>query len=207
MLQGIEVYEYGYAGYDLADQLHLINQYKNQFDLINHVIIGLKFEDDLTRSDYQVIPERMALEAPVYQAMRRIKLLVYLQKIGAFDAPRELTKKLFSRNLDIEVKRTVSEESSFRKALEQTYITNFKKLITAYGFDKDRFAFLLDASITPPAFLNYLKNHDFKYIDFSSVLNQSKVPTTLIYDQHWNNHGRDLVTAFIAEYIENKVCH
>jgi hypothetical protein len=61
MLQGIEVYEYGYAGYDLADQLHLIHQYKNQFDLMDRVILGLRFEDDLARSECQVILERKSL--------------------------------------------------------------------------------------------------------------------------------------------------
>ena len=60
-LNGIEIYEYDYAGYDLANQLHLIHQYKNQFDLIDRVILGLRFEDDLTRNECQVILERKSL--------------------------------------------------------------------------------------------------------------------------------------------------
>ena len=39
----IEVYEYGYAGYDFADQLHLVHSYKEQFDHIDQVILGIKF--------------------------------------------------------------------------------------------------------------------------------------------------------------------
>jgi hypothetical protein len=54
-LYGTEISEYGYAGYDLAYQRHLIHQYKNQFDLINHVITGFRFEDGLTSSEYQAI--------------------------------------------------------------------------------------------------------------------------------------------------------
>ena len=33
ILNGIEVYEFGYAGYDLADELHLIHQYQSTFNL------------------------------------------------------------------------------------------------------------------------------------------------------------------------------
>jgi hypothetical protein len=203
-LNDIEVYEYGYAGYDLADELHLINQYKSTFDLIDHVILGIKFENDLTRGEYGILADRMKLESPVYRAMRQIKLLVYLQNIGAFDGPRELVRKLLSGGSNNDVKRTVEEEDAHRKELEIKYINNFENLVRLYEFDKERFIFLLDTSKTPPIFLEYLTHNNFKYIDFSNVLKNSKTPTTLIFDKHWNNHGRTLIAQIIAEYIKHK---
>jgi hypothetical protein len=34
----------------MADQLHLAHQYKNQFQDIDFVVLGLKYENDLKRS-------------------------------------------------------------------------------------------------------------------------------------------------------------
>jgi hypothetical protein len=201
-LSGVEVYEYGYAGYDLADQLHLITQYKKQFDLIDHVVLGLKFENDLGRGEYNVVQERMVLESPTYKAMRQIKLLVYLQNIGAFDAPRELVRKLLSREREHNQKPTKAEEEKFQKELELKCIKNFESLIGLYGFDKSKFVFLLDSEFTPKVFLSYLKKHGFKYIDFHEALIKSKTPTTLVYDMHWNNHGRKLIAELIANYFK-----
>ena len=45
----VEVYEYGRGGYDMADQFHTIKSYKEQFDLIDHIFIYMKFENDLQR--------------------------------------------------------------------------------------------------------------------------------------------------------------
>ncbi|RLD26060.1 MAG: hypothetical protein DRI75_12390, partial [Bacteroidetes bacterium] len=177
-LKDVEVYEYGYAGYDLADQLHLIHQYKSTFDLIDHVILGINFEDDLIRGDYGIIADRMKFESPIYRAMRQIKLLVYLQNIGAFDAPRKLIRKLLSGGSSNKIKRTALEEETLRKELEIKYIINFENLMRLYEFDKERFTFLLDSANTPLVFIKYLKDHDLKYIDFSSVLKKSKTPTT-----------------------------
>jgi hypothetical protein len=202
-LNGIEVYEYGYAGYDLADQLHLINQYKNQFELIDYVILGIKFENDLTRGEYNVVKERMVLESPMYKALRQIKLLVYLKNIGAFDAPRELVRKLLSGGVNNhQQKLTKIEEEKFQKEREIKYIKNFESLINRYGFDKSKFTFLMDVSTSPTVFVNYLKNHNFKYLDFSETLKKTKRPTTLIYDMHWNNHGRDLIAKLISKNIQ-----
>ena len=202
-LKDVEVYEYGYGGYDLADQLHLMYQYKSTFDVIDHVIIGIKFENDLTRGEYNVVQERMKLESPIYRAIRQIKLLVYLQNMGAFDAPRKLVRNLLSGGSNYKVKRTVLEEETIRKELELKYIKNFENLVRLYKFDKVRFTFLLDSANTPLVFIKYLKDHDLKYIDFSSVLKKSKTPTTLIYDMHWNNHGRNIIAELIVNYIRN----
>jgi hypothetical protein len=202
-LKDVEVYEFGYAGYDLADQLHLIKQYKKQFDFIDCVVLGVKFENDLTRGEYQVVQERMVLESPTYKALRQIKLLVYLQTIGTFDAPRELVRKLLSGSEVPTPELNKQEHKELQEKREQTYLKNFESLITIYGFDKQRFVFLLDKDKTPQLFLEYLNNNNMNYIDISGTFKKSKKPTTLIYDHHWNNHGRNLISNLISDYIKH----
>lgn len=201
-LQGKEVYEFGYAGYDLADQLHLISQYKEQFDLIDYVVLGIKFENDLTRGEYNVVQERMVLESPMYKAVRQIKLFVYLNNIGVLDGPKNLVSRLFSNEKKKTPELSKLDEDKRLKALESKYLENFKSLIDTYGFDKNRFMFLLDSEQTPNVFLNHLNENDYKYIDFSKVFKKSKRPNTLIYDMHWNNHGRTLIAELIANYVK-----
>ncbi|OEK08547.1 hypothetical protein A8C32_03590 [Flavivirga aquatica] len=200
-----EVYEYGYAGYDLADQLHLIYAYKETFDLIDHVVLGLKFKNDLNRGEYHVVQDRMHLESPLYKKARRIKLLVYAQNIGVLAPLWKLAGRLAS--IGKKKKPYVHQKKETKQDLEikhATYIKNFQNLIDIYGFDKERFMLLIDKGITPQVFLNYLDDNNFKYIDFSQSFNESKKPTTLIYDRHWNNHGRNLVAGVIYNYIKDE---
>ena len=109
--------------------------------MIDHVILGIKFENDLTRGEYSIVQERMRLESPIYRAMRQIKLLVYLQTIGAFDAPRDLMRKLLSRGNDNGVIISKQEEIRLQKELETKYIKNFKKLVRIF-FGKRVYYFL-----------------------------------------------------------------
>lgn len=196
-LSDMEVYEYGYAGYDLADQLHLIHKYQAHFDLIDFVVIGLNFEEDLTRPEYGILKYRMKLESPTYRSLRKIKLLVYLQNIGAFTAVKKLKENLLSVGHEKQVPQAIEDSSSIHKR-DLKYLNNFENLTQTYGFDQTRFILLLDQKHTPEVFLNHLKKNDYKYIDFGDTLNHSKIPTTLIYDQHWNNHGRTLIANLIA---------
>lgn len=199
---GIEVYEYGYAGYDMADQLHLIAAYKKDFQFINYVFINLNFDDDLRRGTYSVLQERMRLESPKFRALRQIKLLVYLQSIGLFDAPRNLLSFITSGFKSLNTGSALKKPSKAIAKQNTIYLKNFESLIETYGFDKARYVFLLDGKETPGFFLTYLKQHHFKYLDFSVTLAKSKTPTTLIYDMHWNNHGRERVAQLIADYIK-----
>ncbi|MCF7560810.1 hypothetical protein L3X39_09180 [Sabulilitoribacter multivorans] len=201
-LQDFEVYEYGYAGYDFADQLHLIHAYKETFDKIDYVVLGLKFENDLMRSEYNVVTDRMHLESPLYRNARKIKLLVYTQNIGVL----EPLWKLAGRIASIGKKANSNEEKEVTEAeiqyQQNIYVDNFKSLIDKYGFDKTRFILLLNVDVTPQHFLDYLNKNNFEYIDFGNALKQSKKPTTLIYDRHWNNHGREIIANLIAEHIK-----
>ena len=74
-----------------------------------------------------------------------------------------------------------------------------------YGFDKKRFILLLDSKITPKPFLNYLEANDFQYIDMSEEFLKATKPTTLIYDRHWNNHGREIIAQLIAKKIKREL--
>lgn len=204
-LKDVEVYEYGYAGYDLADQLHLIQAYKESFNLIDYVVLGLKFENDLTRGEYNVVYDRMNLESPIYKIAKNVKLLVYAQNIGVLDPLKNFVGRLLSffKNPLNKPKADFVIKDVDEKHL--IYIENFKKLIEIYGFDKVRYVFLLDTKMTPKVFLDYLNNNDFKYIDTFEALNKSKKPTTLIYDMHWNNHGRNLISDLISEHISTEM--
>lgn len=204
-IPSIEVYEYGYAGYDFADQLHLVHSYKEQFDLIDHVILGIKFSNDLTRGEYNVVKSRLALESPLHKLFKKSKLLVYCKSIGILDPPQELmyrmlnvikSRKKTAKQNDIEIQKLKEEN-------DRMYLENFKNLISKYGYNKDRFTLLLDSGITSPVFLSYLEENKFNYIDFSSLFKNSDQSTTLIYDRHWNNHGRNLIAESIVEYLNH----
>lgn len=204
-LPSIEVYEYGYAGYDMADQLHLINAYKETFDLIDHVILGIKFSNDLKRGEYKVVAYRLALESKLNNLLKQSKLLVYAKSIGVLDPP----KKLLSRILSISkpknnTKKSIdsSEEARIKKENEKTYIANFENLISQYGFDKKRFTLLLDSKTTSPIFISYLKANNFNYIDYAKSFDASKQPKTLIYDKHWNDNGRTIISEEIIKHLK-----
>lgn len=200
-----EVYEYGYAGYDMADQLHLIHRYKDQFDVIDHVIIYLNFPDDLRRNEYQVVQDRLALESPTNKLLKKSKLLVYTKNIGVFTALRQLPQRIISiiyGSSKSTTKKSAKSSTSQHKK-DKKYLDNFKSLISKYGYDKDRFVLLLDAHKTSPLFLSFLKDEQFEYIDFSKAFDATNGSPTLIYDQHWNDHGRTIIARLIAEHIKN----
>ncbi len=204
IIQGIDVYEYGYAGYDFADQLHMMYKYKADFDLIDNIVIGLKFEDDLTRGEYAIVQHRLKLESPLYKNLRKIKLLTYLKSIGALDPVISLPKKLITflkRNKKQEKKFSEAEKLKLQDNRNKTYYENFINLVSKYGYDKQKCVLLLDKEITPPFFIAYLEREQYKYIDFSEALKNASKPTTLIYDQHWNNHGRDLIAKLISKSL------
>ncbi|MDH7446555.1 hypothetical protein [Aquimarina sp. 2201CG14-23] len=207
-LTGIEVYEYGYAGYDFADQLHLTYAYKDQFDAIDHVILGIKFSNDLTRNEYHIVHSRLALQSPVNKLIRKSKLLIYCNSIGILAPIQKLGYKIINRFRPVPKKKQISKEEALKiqEKKELQYLSNFESLVSKYGFDKDRFTLLLDANATKPLFLEYLDQNNFNYIDFSKSMEATDRSTTLIYDRHWNNHGRDIVAKIIVEYIhKNRV--
>ncbi len=205
LLPQVEVYEYGYAGYDFADQLHLIHSYKKEFDAIDHVILGIKFSNDLTRNTYQVVTGRLNLESPINKMLKKSKLLVYCKSIGVLDPPQEFVHRLIN-TLKRKKKPApihTNEALKLKQEKEKEYLANFKSLINKYGYDKRRFTLLLDSRITSPIFLSYLKQNDFSFIDFAPAFEASKKPTTLIYDRHWNNQGRSLIANAINNYLVN----
>lgn len=207
-LENIEIYEFGYAGYDFADQIHLVDSYKKEFDLIDRVIFGLKFENDLTRAEYNVLQDRMKLESPLYKKLRKIKLLGYLLSIGALDPVKQFPNKVLSAiSRKPDLKKELSEEECLLIESEKNkaFIENFKILTKKYNYNKEKFIILIDESATPKVFLDYLKQQNFNYIDFSKPLQASKSPTNLIYDKHWNNNGRNIIANVIAEYITSTI--
>ncbi|GAA4114315.1 hypothetical protein GCM10022393_13650 [Aquimarina addita] len=204
-IPNIEVYEYGYAGYDFADQLHLINAYRDQFDLIDYIVLGIKFSNDLTRSRYNVITDRSALESPFNKLLKKSKLIVYCKSIGILDPPL----RLISQVSNLFSPESQSSNSHVNIAIESKkeieYLKNFKKLVSLYGFDKSKYILILDSNVTNPIFLNYLDTNGYQYIDFFPSFTSTKKPTTLIYDKHWNNYGRTIIAKEISKFLKSKL--
>jgi len=196
-----KVFEFGYAGWDLADQLHMIKAYNHLFNEIENVIIYMEYTTDLERDTYTV-SYRFSLNTAVNRFLKQIKTFVYLRDIGLMDRiikSIDGMKNIMHGKKFTEEKALIDQEKDDLLKLE-----NFKKLIEQYGYDKNKNVMLLDYSLCSSQFLTYLEQNDFETIDFSAVLEASKSPTTLIYDRHWNDHGRTLIAKLLSEYIESK---
>ena len=202
VLTDYEVYEYGYAGYDLADQLNLMHQYNEDFKLIDYVFIGLDFNTDLKRGQHKIIQDRMRLESPMYRNLRKIKLLTYMNSIGVIDAVKKRIINLLSFKSKVKKEVSNMKEKDLTNEMNQEYLINFKALLKTYNFDKERYIFFIEKSRTPQKFIDYLNSNKFQFIDLSTHLMQSKQPTTLIYDKHWNDKGRSLVANSILNYFQ-----
>lgn len=205
-LQNVEVYEYGYAGYDLANQMHLINSYKKEFEKIDEIIIYLNYENDLQRGTYAPNRERISmLSSTVFKIRDNIKLLAYGSKIGILEPIKKIiTGKSPPTSFNTYESNATYENLEERKKKDFTYLNNFKKLVDTYGFDKTKTTILLNSKKTSPVFLNYCNNNNIQIIDFFKAFEKSKTPTTLIYDRHWNTNGRSLIANEIVSYMNLK---
>ncbi len=196
-LNDIEVYEYGYGGYDLANQFYLVDAYDEHFDKIDYIIFYLKYENDLKNDTYVPNHQRIELlKSPLFKFRDNFKLLSYISSIGIIDPIKHAIIDLLNN------KNAPKSKSDFEQT--NAYLENFKTLINTFGFDKNRMAFLLNSSTTSDVFIKYCIENEYQIIDFNQIFENSKVPPTLIYDMHWNNHGRTLIASKIANYLDEK---
>lgn len=194
-LPGVQVYEYGHSSNDLADELHLMSVNKKDFDKIDKVILYLDYEGDLDRSMYKFIERK-----PVLPILNYSKLYVYLKMIGFFAPIKSKTQSLVAL-----IKNKSAKERGHEMGNHDEFFTrlgNFKSLIDEYGFDKEKIVFLLDSGKTDERFMQYLDGQGFYYLDYANSFQHSKMPTTLIYDQHWNDNGRTLLAKLISSELE-----
>ncbi|WP_431124051.1 hypothetical protein [Flagellimonas flava] len=204
-LDDTEVYQYGYAGYDLANQMHLIHAYKQQFDLTDEIILYLNYQSDLYRGSYEPNVGRIKkLSSTIFKVRDNIKLLSYGSKIGVIEPIKNL---LTGRSLDDNPDQRFQEhleklEHQETPETQKQFLDNFKSLVELYGYDKCKTTLLLDSRKTSDSFLKYCRENNFKYIDFAPTFELSEKPVTLIYDRHWNNHGRDLIAKVVSEYFK-----
>ena len=201
----ISVYEYGYAGYDLANQMHLINAYKDQFSLIDKIVIYLNYESDLSRGEYSPNHDRIRmLNSTIFKIRDNIKLLAYGSKIGILESFKRLAQgKAFNEPKRGYQENDVKLSKEEISTQDRNRLDNFKNLISLYGFDKNKTVILLDSRKTSENFLKYCKNEGIEVIDFAPAFKASTKSTTLIYDHHWNEHGRDLIADTVANYLKN----
>jgi hypothetical protein len=132
--------------------------------------------------------------------------LSYGSKIGVIEPLKKLAtgkafikdKKGYKTN---ELEVMTAEE---KRSIDLKYLENFKNLTRLYGFDKSKTTLLLDSRKTSTLFLDYCNLNNIKYIDYSENFKKSKKPTTLIYDWHWNDHGRSLIAEEIIMHLKQK---
>lgn len=199
---GTKVFEYGRGGYDMADQFHIIQSYKNHFDMIDYVFIYLKFENDLKRTEIKPDHNLVNLKHTFkFKIKRSIRLLKYSNAIGLFDGFRKLW---YGSNFNKET--FITDTVSVNNEFDTEYLDNFKTLINTYGFNKEKNVFLFDKRKTSPLFIEHCEKMGYKYLDFGASFeqeNKANISTDLIYDRHWNNLGREIVASVITEYVKN----
>nr|WP_298998217.1 hypothetical protein [uncultured Allomuricauda sp.] len=189
-LENLQVYEYGHSNFDLADQMFLVHENKDVFSKIDFIIFEFKYDDDLVRGEYKIENRKV-----VFPLLRYSKLLTYFLDIGMIDSIKKVL-----RNFNIgQTPRTVDEIN--KKVI---FLNNFEKLVQLYGLDKTKTAFLLDSRNTHTDFLKVLGNRNVKIIDYGPSFEKSKdVPTTLIYDRHWNNNGREIIASQVIDFLNS----
>ncbi len=197
-LSDTKVFEFGYAGYDLVDQLHLIHEYKELFDQMDKVVIYMRYTDDLTRSSYAV-SSRLSLNTSINRAIKKVKLLVYLKDIGAISA---LTNKVGRiKGFLSGVKQGIGDGAK-GKSKDSVYLSNFNLLLEKDPLDLDKYVLLIDGRLCSDDFLRNIEKKEISVIDFGNEFLKSQEKTDLVYDQHWSTHGRGLVVDVIADYFK-----
>ncbi|MBU2945645.1 hypothetical protein [Zobellia uliginosa] len=206
-VKDVEVYEYGYAGYDFANQMHLVYAYHKDFQLIDKIVLYLNYENDLGRAEYEPNKGRIKmLSSTVFKIRDNIKLLAYGSKIGIVEPLKKLAQGGIAFNETDKAYKTneLKDSEAEKLKIDKQRIANFKNLIELYGFDKSKTSLLLDSRKTSDRFLDFCRNNGIKYIDFAPKFENSKKPTTLIYDHHWNAYGRSLIAKELADYLKEQ---
>lgn len=200
----IAVYEYGFSGNDLADQLHLIHQLKEKMKLIDVIYIYLNFDEDLKRSSYTLHTRANLENSLAFKVKREIKLLSYLKGIGLIAPLTEMPGKLISF---VKGDTTSDEGEAAAEKMDPVYITNLDALLETYPIDKEKTVFLIDKGNTSQTFFKYCDTQGYRYIDFGKPLEQSNRNTVIQYDamKHWNDYGRDLVAKVISEDVDKYI--
>lgn len=187
--------------------MHLINSYEEKFEFIDEIIIYLNYENDLQRAFYTPNEARISmLSSTIFKLRDNIKLLSYGSKIGILEPFKKMVLENTFPEKDAAYmsNRIEQETQEERDRKDMEYLNNFKSLIELYGFDKTKTTLLLDSRKTSAVFMDFCKSLGFRYIDFSKSFEETNRPTNLIYDYHWNDHGRDLIAAEIAKHIKEK---
>lgn len=194
----LEVFEFGCGGYDLADQLYLVNAYKDRFKAMDHILVYLKYENDLDRPSTEPNYDRLERSKGVIAKLRqKSKFLSYVGDLGIINN--------FSQFLKSKKNIFKKEDNSTLapKTQDSLRISNFENLLALYKVDTSKLKLLLDSSKTSVAFLAYCQQNNIAYIDFAEAFKQAKQQTTYIYDEHWNSYGREIIAQCIAGYLHD----
>ncbi|XCF05123.1 hypothetical protein ABI125_10345 [Tamlana crocina] len=182
----------------MSDQLHILNSYKKDFDLIDHVFIYMKFENDFKRREIKPDHALVNLKHTFkFKIKNYIRLLKYANGIGLFDVVKNM---IYGKRPQNNGEEEPGPEEEYKLALE--YLDNFKAVVGRYGFNKEKNTFLLDKRKTSPLFIEHCDKMGYKYLDFGPAFEKETKPTILIYDRHWNDRGRTIIASVVADYIK-----
>ena len=180
---------------DENDYFNLIASHKKEFDQFEYIFINLNQSDlEYSLNDYlnnnksklKVEKQNTFLYKYIYT---KVKLFSSVNQMGFFERIRgEL--RLFKKNKKMEL-----DDSS-------VHLDNFLSIKNHFikkEFD-NKIVYIINLNTNyQESFLNYLYN--YKYIDLSTSFNQSNKSPYFLFDKHWNDIGRDLVSFKISDHI------
>ena len=186
----------------MADQLHLIHAYVDDFEKIDHIVVYVKYPIDFVRSEYEPNQTRIqTLSSTPFKIRENIKLLYYASQIGILEPVKNIMVERQDAEGNVSLVENIGEMPKMQ-IMDSLYIDNFEKLLKQYPIDKSKTSLLMDKRSVSDAFLDYCKANQIDIIDFGQWFEESKRPVTLIYDMHWNNNGRSLVAKSIVEHLQ-----
>lgn len=197
-----EVYEYGCAAYDLANQLHFIRSNREVMDKMDLIILYVKYENDLKRSKYEPNYELINyLDSPIGKLRQNIKLLSYIERLGLINEFGRFVRGRPTRNkARQEIKNRLQDGS-----VDSLYISNFEKLLQNLPLDKSKTKLLLNGQKTSRRFIRFCAANSIEIIDFGPTFENSEKKTDYGYDKHWNSHGRELIAKSIAKDLKKSM--
>ena len=172
----MEVYEFGYSGYDLVDILYLVQCYQDSFEQLDRYYISIN-SSDFNRSVFQPTSNSLRQNKYLSFVYRNIKLLMFIKRQG------------FLKRKKIKSKSTNEVRTAYQ-------FDNFKSINQNFNIDYDKVVFIYDSQNLDADLCNYLELN-YSCIDFGKTNKQEDM--SFGFDKHWNDYGRSVIANLIIE--------
>jgi hypothetical protein len=192
-------YEYGVSDWNYNDYSNLIGSNIDDFNQFEYIFININPSDlqytlknylNNYKSKLRVDNQNTILYKYIY---KNIKLISSINQMGLLDKIKIKTT-LFSRNILMEPNNINLQLKNFQN-INKYFIPSFLK---------KKIVFIINSNLNyQESFISYLKLNN-QTIDLKNSFNSSIESPYYVFDQHWNNMGRDLVSTEIIDYIINE---